>query len=364
MKVDNLEVGMTYKNYPELCKVLECDEKKGKSRTLHIKDFDRYFRYTREGNAYIIDEVYSEPKEKTSNKRNSIFRDITKLLIMDKLAEKGGSLTVSRSHLIEDLGLANSNYNGCKGVQYKLSKYLDMDVQIVYDFYNSSNANYRNIIEGSLNALVDERRIVYHIVTMVKEMGLYTYRKATEDEIQTILNVEGNMLTKLGYKSISDISNTKDWNPFKRKVKDILQAMTGIEYYYSAYDIIIHEERIQKGRVELLELILERSKKNDYRLELNNLVIDNINKNAKRRHEHAHNANKEAVREVRSKMEFPSEINKLSNVLSKLGKEDITGEVYKIANNKNDISVYNNNKLQIDECIEDIVEDGLEGLFD
>lgn len=64
MKIENLTEGLVVKNYKELCRLLEIEEKRGKGRDLQVKDFERYFTYERNGHNYIIKEIYDEPLEK------------------------------------------------------------------------------------------------------------------------------------------------------------------------------------------------------------------------------------------------------------------------------------------------------------
>ena len=44
----NLKVGLVVKNYRELCKLLGADIKDGKSKKLQVKDWERYFRFSRD----------------------------------------------------------------------------------------------------------------------------------------------------------------------------------------------------------------------------------------------------------------------------------------------------------------------------
>ena len=64
MNINKLEANKIYKNYKKLCNVLNVNVKGGKSKQLQIIDMKRYFKYHNEGNKFIIDEIYPEPKEK------------------------------------------------------------------------------------------------------------------------------------------------------------------------------------------------------------------------------------------------------------------------------------------------------------
>jgi hypothetical protein len=78
MKLENLKVGQTIKNYKELCSLLEVPIKSGKSKALQITDFERYFNYKKQGNSFIIVEIYEVPKDKIdmrSQGNNSTYCD-------------------------------------------------------------------------------------------------------------------------------------------------------------------------------------------------------------------------------------------------------------------------------------------------
>lgn len=60
--------GQTFKNYKMLCEYLEVPVKTGKSKQLQLSDWNRYFAWHKEGNTFIIDEVYTEPTPKVRKK--------------------------------------------------------------------------------------------------------------------------------------------------------------------------------------------------------------------------------------------------------------------------------------------------------
>ena len=62
MKINNISEGMRVSNYKKLCELLEEPVKKGSSKNAQLKEWERRFCYRREGNAYIIEEIYRVPK--------------------------------------------------------------------------------------------------------------------------------------------------------------------------------------------------------------------------------------------------------------------------------------------------------------
>lgn len=68
MKINELYKGQVIKNYRELCGILGQDIKAGKGKQLQLKDFERYFKYHKEGHKIIIDEIYDKPIQKVDKR--------------------------------------------------------------------------------------------------------------------------------------------------------------------------------------------------------------------------------------------------------------------------------------------------------
>lgn len=70
MDIENLQVGQVLKNYKELCRILKITIKSGYSKICQLKDLNRYISYSKEGNKFIIDEIYDKPKPKVDKRSN------------------------------------------------------------------------------------------------------------------------------------------------------------------------------------------------------------------------------------------------------------------------------------------------------
>lgn len=71
MNVDKLKEGQIIKNYKELCGLLEIKVEAGNSKKAQLKELERFAKYHKEGNKFIIDEVYSDIKEKVDGRFNN-----------------------------------------------------------------------------------------------------------------------------------------------------------------------------------------------------------------------------------------------------------------------------------------------------
>ena len=70
MKIENLKVGMVIKNYKELCKLLETKVKTGGAKQTQLDKLRCFCNYHKDGNKFIIDEIYKEPKSRKMNYKN------------------------------------------------------------------------------------------------------------------------------------------------------------------------------------------------------------------------------------------------------------------------------------------------------
>lgn len=217
MKIENLQEGQVVKNYKELCKLLEVEERKGgRNKQYHHEDFERHFEYHKEGHKYIIDVIYPEPLYKIN--KSEVYINLIQQLILNKLANehvKGNKIiTMSGISLFESLYMVNSNYKKGKYNQLELSEKLDMDVSFVNDFYMSTSSKLRGSLVRSLDALVNKGIIIYNTVDMVSykiDDIHYRVRELTEDETSYYNYLIGEY-TKFSGKTLTQIrfSNMKN----------------------------------------------------------------------------------------------------------------------------------------------------------
>lgn len=72
-KFKQLQSGQVFKNYRHLVDFLGEDVKGGKSKQLQIKEWMRHFDYHKDGNKFIIDELYDVPLDKIDGRGKTSF---------------------------------------------------------------------------------------------------------------------------------------------------------------------------------------------------------------------------------------------------------------------------------------------------
>lgn len=71
MNIENLCVGQVVKNYRVLCEILGQEPKTSNSKKAQFKEWECYFRYHKEGQKIIIDEIYNSPLNKKDGRTES-----------------------------------------------------------------------------------------------------------------------------------------------------------------------------------------------------------------------------------------------------------------------------------------------------
>ena len=64
MDISSLEVGQIIKNYKVLCEILEITPSAGNTKKAQFKELERYINYEKQGQKFIVKEIYNEIKEK------------------------------------------------------------------------------------------------------------------------------------------------------------------------------------------------------------------------------------------------------------------------------------------------------------
>lgn len=352
VNVSNLHVGQVLKNYKELCHALGEKVQAGNSKKAQLKNWERYFSYTKDGHKFIINEIYDTPKEKDDRRilgnNAAYYIDYIEMLLLNlfaEYAEQGQrTLLLSKSKLLYLLKMINTNYLFYRDKTNKLSEYINISETEIKDFYESSDNTLTSNIDTALRRLrqkalahwtyttaicyIDTRietnelgkikikrykKQNYNNCTNDEEQYIFepvnpstptrSYKKATDEEIEIIMEAEKEVLEKYGidttnyYKEASKLEKEKKYyikelyrkrltNIFYKEVNDILFERANILYYYDAYHIVLNRKYINRDK-ELIYNKLEEMQKFVYEELLNNAIKERIINNAEKRHQKA-----------------------------------------------------------------------------
>jgi len=323
-------------NYKSLCAILEEKIKTGKSKQLQLEEFARYFRYHKEGNKFIIDEIYETPVIKMNarggaHNTTEYIKNIENL-ILDLLLQKGNSRTLgfgrvflSKNQLLKEFEMINDNYVYCKRRIPKLSKFMNIDPETVKEWYDLNDSMLeRNLIQA-LDNLENQCLVLWSREITIAEAILMAevledgtniiktkyidqyeeeqidykyyandeiklnYREGTDKEKVFIMQTEKDIMKELGCdNSKQKVIQFGLWETFKNKVDDIILKELNIAFYYKSYKILFNEEHVFDAIADdIYKYELSKSDKFKEKSILNAEIMSKTIDNASKRHNRA-----------------------------------------------------------------------------
>lgn len=326
VNTSNIRVGDIAKNYKELCEMLgEEFRSGGDARSSHLKNLQMYFSFYKEGHKFVITDIFDTPKQREDGRsegNNTVdYIDKIEFLLLDMLKDKDDneSLLLSKNKALKELGIINKNYLTAKYNRGRLSSDIDISIEEIHDFYQSSDSLlYRNI-EVALNRLKEKSLIILektmtvgHAKTVgalnknselraVKEMIIDDYgdesidvygenvfsfidhRRATKEEKDAILDTEQKVLELYNYETPRDAFLEGKLKNFYENVTDILFENYNIYMYYMSFEITFNKEAIIKYLDNNKDIHNTKDTKNSVNVD----VMDRLENNAKNRNEKA-----------------------------------------------------------------------------
>lgn len=257
MKIENLTTGQVLKNYKELCEVLGIEPKTGKSKQLQLKDLERYCKYHKEGNKFVIDEILSKELEKVDNRKLGNNNDQAKCLrylLCNLLSaykiEKNEVIGFSKGLLLRKLNLINENYASAKTQREQYAQALEVEKFALDECIEYIDNRSINAVKKAMQVLVGQKVIGYkYSYTWVDHKG--THRHCCTLEHNAIMEAEFEIMEAMRIRSKGKIFEFGRWNEFKREVKLYLMNKYGdlfpkIDYYYSSFHFNYNMEQLQK----------------------------------------------------------------------------------------------------------------------
>lgn len=298
MNIKNLKEGQVIKNYKELCNLLEIKSTtNGITKNNQLKKLETLCKYRKEGNKFIIEEIYKNPispeitiKDIIKSRNNKYIKPLANIIVEYLYNNPKEVSNVPISKLFTLLGITNNNYVDCNYYRKELSQLYDIRLASIYYFYSNTKMEFKNIIERCLNNLKNRRVLNWYKVIMIKDKTTNQIYKADKETEKFIIDTEKETLKYLNVNNMYELMKDK----IKLKEFDkMVNKETGIDYFY-AYDLVIGEralkieyDTITEEKENLNKLIINRTKtifgknkylnfSNDYN-KLNDILIDIAN---------------------------------------------------------------------------------------
>lgn len=294
MIMNKLEVGQVFKNYKAVCEWLEVPPTEGNSRKAHVKEFGRYCEYHKDGQKFIIDEVFEKPTDKPkkiSNGNSKYYDDIEITLLYLLQKEKKRTLIFSVGKTLEIMNMINQNYRIVKNNIDESSEILNIPKEHLNLFFNTYHSPLINIFENNLRTMRGKSLIFYNKHRMVvklkalpklNELGeimldergkaniktqeIHTLQ--TDEESELIDMCEANVRNEMGYENKTGIFLSGRWTEFSSEVNKRLYKIGNIKYYYDVYKIVCNMDGIDK--------VIKKYQYKNCKSNLNDSVINKI----------------------------------------------------------------------------------------
>ncbi len=313
-----LKVGQVFKNYKAICEWLNVEPaKKGatNTRNSHIKEFERYCKFHKEGQNFIIDEVYDIPLKKQdgrinnkNNKRNSIYGNLFDILLIDTLLN---TIFITdyedKIYLTSRVLFTNEKFldmfNGevwsyiYKYDNNKLIKMFETHgIGIINCYFENLNTILKNMFVRGLKNLQKHNIISFKHCYLIdiNDIDTKMLRFYNDDKkIIRLKEIENNILADMGKTKYSITKNKMLNNQFNKKVYDIINAEqlfgVNIKRYFTSYEITVkddsyfndyyNDEYLDNENFNKEKTIIELSRRIIIQLHksINNKKIDNKN---------------------------------------------------------------------------------------
>lgn len=271
-QLQNIEIGKTYKNYKNMCDVLQEPIKNGKSKTYQIEEWKRYFNFEKVGQKFLVTEIYQVPlkNEDLRNKgNNSIYVQYIELLLLNQLAkEPNWRCALTKQKLFEILGLTNKKY---KEKPYKELMEFNSSIKTfdINHFYQRANQKLEQILFGALKNLKNRCLISYSEQIVIVDQNNET-KIASDKEIKLINSIYKQVLNEMKYISLTQVFLKFKGDDFYNRVNEILYERYKWQYTYKQYKLIYTKEDVIQ-EIPNVEARITKLKLNDKVINVMNL---------------------------------------------------------------------------------------------
>lgn len=286
--MESIKAGQVFSSQKQLCEAIGIEYKDStNSRRSQEKEFDRRFNWHREKRKIVIDEIYSEVREKIENRGKSegsrnnykgIYVEYIDILLLQYLQQEELKLKntckiyTTNNKIAENTGIVNWNYRIAFNNREKFYNTVKKDFNIkkntycMFDVFDMIKTKIREIVKSSLDRLQKQEKLEYESYYFIYIP--YTARIPHEDELQAINNAEEETMKEMGVETRRQIDNNyKLYKEFNQIVlKKVQEEFDYIESIFKGYEISLWEDFPLKSDTEMEKL----------KEELNALVINSL----------------------------------------------------------------------------------------
>ena len=272
----------TYKNWKEVCVAMNWNSKAGgNTKKRYLKIFDSICEYTKEGNKYIVTNIFEEQKEVVDKRKNKngLTKELEYAILKILLDQNEQILSISKTYLMSLVGLINSeNYYVINNIREKYAEDKGIDVKVVNMVLNRIYTYATNYLLNAIKNL--ERKSLVFVIKDIPYVNItdkiietdklnrpkgikeVTHsREATKDEAEFILKIKKSVFEEFGYEESNKIG-FKSRAKIAKEVNKRLKEEIGVNYTYNAYRFIANREYLQQS-LDILAQEIDKDYMND-----------------------------------------------------------------------------------------------------
>lgn len=298
MTLSNIKVGNIYKNYKEICNILEEEPKGGDSKKAQMKEWNRYFNWDRKGYKFIITEIYNEPKPKEDGRinngqnpnshhnQNGMYgKYIDKLLYTSLIAESSKTFVLTNNQIATQIGMVNKKFHN---IRNDLESYLkvkqsngcsNLTFVSLKDVIDITNSTINGAINSSLDRMAKELAIFYYKGTIVAEGKICRQPTKKEEELLEKLEAETMKELQIKNKTVLRVNYNLMRIYFQTLNAKINDYYGGLKAFFVGYILEVNDTQCKKFMFENNDEVKQ------YKTELNKTMIEETYKKAMKRKE-------------------------------------------------------------------------------
>ncbi len=300
-----LSEGMVVKNYKEICKLLnEPIMTGGDSKKYQLKRWQCYFDYDKQGQKFIINEIFNEPFPNLDarKQKEGIYVKYIELLLMEYLMKQDGKqASLTKGQLYEMLGMVSPYYYTYRKNKYVMNKEVESKLDTLNPsaeqlgiFFQRVDQKLNSILTSALKSMANRFLIYYQTEYIISEnielsggVVKNAERVADNKEISKILDVQSSIMYSMGYFNASEIFVHGKMKEFFNMVDDYVNEKFGWNYVYSHIKIIYLENEI-KRQIPIKAEEIRKLSKECKMLGLNGTVVNSLKTQIQTKYEKAH----------------------------------------------------------------------------
>lgn len=256
MQIENLKIGQVLKNYKELCEVLVIEPTTGNARKAQIKELERYCRYHKEGNKFVIDEIFTKELEKVDDRKlgnNNEQARCVRYLLLNLLSaykiEQDEVIGFSKGLLLRKLYMANENYITAKTSRKQYAKALEVEEMAVNECFDYIENSSISAIKRAIVTLRSQSILGYkYSFSWVDHKGKVHHCDTIEEN--SIHLMEEEAMQEMNIRNKNKIWEFGRWDEFKKKVafklkENYKELFPQLDYYFYSFHFNYNNQSIQ-----------------------------------------------------------------------------------------------------------------------